>query len=695
MIAFDASSDTLQLRRVRLHGIQDGLRASLRFEAALAGLDWSSLSLPARALLIVKRLAPMVRLRLEWAGVAENFGQAVRVELERNARHARRPWDNPEAKNSEAVLFSDESELMACLLRDWLEGSLMSRWWWPVVLDGLSVPEWWRRNLLTRGDVLPAVLVHLAEQRQAVAWTVCLNEAEAAQAISATMAAHAVNSLPVSLSVEPLLPEVTPGLRQDQPTSIRSLAPPRDLRQDSLVAYHHLAAIVPESQSPALTISQRRLLALALGLQRASGWARSPAFVAALQAMEADYATTNAVSQDMHALRLDNSNTVDLAVRDLNDFSLAHGVGLADRSKLVIHSFEQLNKLSPESALGVREDPNKEESSLLSFHPNLLPDREGVGVLKSSASPSAVNPSNPSLASLPNTSQVLNQTIQGDLQSEDLPMHSDFSSEPELRSDHQPETQFRQAIETQYGGIFYLLNVALALEFYGDFTRPRAPDIALSPWDWLALIGRSWFEQDFENDALWPLLAELAGRSAQSDPGGDFLPPDSWIVSDDWLKPWEEPERAKVYVAGRRLQIWHDAAFVLIDAARIVGMPPLVQARQLCRKSQMLNSARLVRIYRQPQMFIPPISGGLALKRWLRWVLLYLHARLRRALGDDAPESLARLVCCQAAHIDCTVTAIDVHLTLAALPIQIRIAGLDRDPGWIPATGRSIAFHFE
>ena len=36
-----------------------------------------------------------------------------------------------------------------------------------------------------------------------------------------------------------------------------------------------------------------------------------------------------------------------------------------------------------------------------------------------------------------------------------------------------------------------------------------------------------------------------------------------------------------------------------------------------------------------------------------------------------------------------------VRLPLAELPIAIRLAGLDRDPGWIPAAGRSVAFHFE
>ncbi len=37
---------------------------------------------------------------------------------------------------------------------------------------------------------------------------------------------------------------------------------------------------------------------------------------------------------------------------------------------------------------------------------------------------------------------------------------------------------------------------------------------------------------------------------------------------------------------------------------------------------------------------------------------------------------------------------VEILLGLDAHPLAIRIAGLDRDPGWIPAAGRSIGFRF-
>ena len=62
-----------------------------------------------------------------------------------------------------------------------------------------------------------------------------------------------------------------------------------------------------------------------------------------------------------------------------------------------------------------------------------------------------------------------------------------------------------------FGGVFYLLNLALSLQLYGDFTQPRRPGIALPVWDWLALLGQKLLGDKLLSDPLWPLLAQLAG----------------------------------------------------------------------------------------------------------------------------------------------------------------------------------------
>ena len=82
-------------------------------------------------------------------------------------------------------------------------------------------------------------------------------------------------------------------------------------------------------------------------------------------------------------------------------------------------------------------------------------------------------------------------------------------------------------------------------------------------------------------------------------------------------------------------------------------------------------------------------------RAWLEWLLPYVCARLRRALGLREEADPAGVLLLHHARISVTATRLDIHLGLAELPIAVRLAGLDRDPGWVPAAGRSIAFHFE
>jgi hypothetical protein len=42
-----------------------------------------------------------------------------------------------------------------------------------------------------------------------------------------------------------------------------------------------------------------------------------------------------------------------------------------------------------------------------------------------------------------------------------------------------------------------------------------------------------------------------------------------------------------------------------------------------------------------------------------------------------------------------TRTHIDVLFSLEQIRLDVRMAGLDRDPGWVPELARVIAFHYE
>ncbi len=688
------ASDQLRLRRVRVrvHGATDGARARRCLESALAELSFAGLGLPPRALLMVKRLAPPVALRPAEADGALALGRAAQAELEHQARRAVRPWHVPWVAE-EAVLFADEAELAACLIRDWLRGGLNGSWWARAVLDGQPPPAWWRRDLLPRGDLLPPVIAHLAAQGEALAWVAHLDHNASATAARAVAVAHGLTAW---------LPDAGLG-------SVGLEKPPdQSPHQDTTVidkTGRELVRIIPEVLAATGGAPARRLIALALGLQRAPGWVRGDQVPLALESLArrdpefgrsdgtirgrstaariaASSAATNpglqaCASAEDRVLATDCA-AVRVSVPDTpaNQTVVRAPLATPGRPQPSIRVCAPIQGDSG-AARGPELDRREPDDGAPATVYGVLPRSEPGPAEGAAPVPTSLSPGPP----------IVQRSL---FSSAAAPSPTAPSADPDVAP--------ALAIVTAYGGLFYLLNPALALGLYGDFTQPLKPGIALSPWDWLALIGRTWFGRPIVRDPVWGLLARLAGRRAGQAPGSGFAPPRDWLVSSDWPAPWGLAQPLEVQVRGSRLRLRHPAGFLLADLPRVPGLAPLAQARDLCGRWPALGEARCgVRPLARPNKNASPtpcVATNRALARWMGRLLPYLNARLALALGAADPRRVPALVCRHQALVYCSATALDLHLSLEELPIELRIAGLDRDPGWIPAADRSVAFHF-
>jgi hypothetical protein len=227
-------------------------------------------------------------------------------------------------------------------------------------------------------------------------------------------------------------------------------------------------------------------------------------------------------------------------------------------------------------------------------------------------------------------------------------------------------------VETDLGGVFFLINLALALGLYGDFSTPDEPGIDLHPWDFVTLLARELLaEPAGPDDPVWALLSGLAGRRPRDRPGAGFAPSLDWQVPPEWVVPFGADGTWRWSRAGGRLRVEHDAGFLVLDltraslsALRPYGLPRL-RRKALARES------------------------AVPLRRWVARVGRYAIARLALA-GVDAQTLLRR-----PARVHVSPAHVDVVMALATLPLEIRRAGLDRDPGFVPATRRHLAFHFE
>jgi hypothetical protein len=233
---------------------------------------------------------------------------------------------------------------------------------------------------------------------------------------------------------------------------------------------------------------------------------------------------------------------------------------------------------------------------------------------------------------------------------------------PEPVSPTTTATSTDAPVETSLGGLFYFLNVALALELYGDFSTPAAPGLELDPWDFVTLLGERLLGDQVPADPVWGVLAALAGRTEGERAGAGFVPPAEWHIPPAWLVPFDDdrpPTRKRA--RGRRLLL-HPVGFPVLDV---------------------------------PRRTLFPRSRGTPLERWLWWIGSYLEARLQTALVLDDPADLPRLLLRHDAAVHVSSTRVEVVYSLDELPIEIRLAGLDRTPGWIPAAGRDVELRFE
>jgi hypothetical protein len=569
------------LRSVVLRGAGgDRLRERQRLERALADVEWRPPEVPPEALLLVRRLLP------EQSSEPKALSQRVSLALRRHAGRARRPWVHADASSAEAVLFADEAELVACLARDLVSGALGGRWWWRYVLGGLDAREWLRGRALTRGEVIAPALLLLAERGLAAAWVERIHDADARTAIESIAFAYGLST--VESPSEGAELQSTAGPRRTG--RIRR----HETEQARAAAFVQLLEVVPELRAASsLGVQRRLLLSLALGVTRAPAWVRTAEFRKALRAVELESVSLALES----AARDADEKPRPAADRDPED--VAAGTGRVDQESV--------------AAIPVHE---------AAAAPHVHAPRAGQPVARARATPPPVDeaqaPETRSAVPLGDAGAVRSSSPTLELSNNGVtlsPVAPDAS--PNVESARREESI--HTVSTRFGGIFYLLNAALALGYYGDFTAPLARGLALPPWDFLALAGRAWFGRAFARDPVWRVLAQLAGRAAE-----------------------EEPGRERVGPRNRR------------------------------------SRARTRRVT----------------ARWLRPILRTLRARLALAVGVKDGRSVPALVCRHDAQVAVTLTRVDVALPLAGLPLAIRIAGLDRDPGWIPAAGRGVAFRF-
>jgi hypothetical protein len=567
--------------------------AEQRAGSALRALDLRPPAMPPQAILCIRSLAdPMphsLDLRSSAARPATEWETATRHATADLFRRAVRPVRGPVRDDAEAVLFADRAELLLCAARDALRGLLASHWWWLHLLRSLSldgVVREWR----SEPAYIPAAMELLAASREAVAFARRLDPSMAMQLALATLQAYGHDALAHELAAMATTPTTTPiggpSVRDASPRTIAGeVRPVQDTGASAPMTPSLFAPFLREAlATEAAAVEQRLFLIVALTLRRAPSLLR-----------RGDSAV--AFSQWLREIR--GEPTIGAAEEIRKERRPSEWRRPASTSTLVqrdaaLSFAKPAPDIAPASITTRAPDGGRPEAA-----------EPPTRCLPSPVMPSAdAPPARPEISEQPSRQEVDDPApappIKETASFDDLPRAA--AAEPQRAG------LTEAALHSQVAGTFFLLNAAIALGYYSDFTARNQEGCLLDPWHFLALVGRTLLDPDDDLDAdpIWPLLAALAG-DATAD-----------------VEPMQLEEMT-----------WEIDRYV-----------------------------------------------SSALGDW--------SADLKGVAGQEASALLLR-----PGRIVLTPAHLDVHFNLPDHPIAIRLSGLDRDPGWIPAAGRHVAFHFD
>jgi hypothetical protein len=257
-------------------------------------------------------------------------------------------------------------------------------------------------------------------------------------------------------------------------------------------------------------------------------------------------------------------------------------------------------------------------------------------------------------------------------------------------------------LSTSLGGLFFLIHALQDLELPDAFD-PRWRADAGGPWGTLDLLARALLGPRFQHvsaDPAWTALAALsdwdARRTHTSRGGGAYDPP--FRVPASWHARLRDPlDHLCWTTAGGRLWVW-SAAGHLVAHRRWRGAAPAAARREaaLLREGRAHVAPRLERRAAADMPWSPPSSAPAGcpprLRRWAAAVAPAVRRRLALAL-DGSEDMTTHLMA--PARLFLTSSHVDVVMRAEDANLRVRAAGLDRDPGWLPAYGRVVYFHFE
>lgn len=550
----------------------------------------------------------------------------LKDQLEQAYRSAERPATGRASAHARAVLFRDEGELLACLCRDALDGTLAGKWWWKQNHGPLfnSLPRSAAiRNALSKAPLqLPAVFEQLADWKLAVPLAELLDDNDADALSRALLAEFSCLRLLEKLdaaagsikevSETGATPEAAAWphhvfhpwfadasdrrfwrernvhglIRRDAKTAGipgRSIDPPWLPLFSDQIWEHRLS----RSQACLLGLARTAFTRPALlrntafENQVAAWWSVAESTVG-LESPGEDTAGFQAESADFdHTPAAQAGGSIHMEPRPARDESSSIDSGLDEVERHHFGDASYYSGASPrrdDSVSHSRDiptevftDPGAPRSQNGETPPSRAPETE-AGPAHSYADPGegAGGTSDP----YGHPGVRIHRKV--------IDEHDPDEASDTGLDDSGPNWLTDNYVDTELGGLLYIINLLEQLELPETMDADWHFDARLGRWGFLELVARGLLNESLEQpkgDPLWCLLAKLSGRMPGSLIGENYpsgFAPDYRLPLDWWeyLKSSvDDPVSLRWAVQADRMRVWCDVC-ILIERGMDSDCPP-------------------------------------------------------------------------------------------------------------------------
>ncbi len=721
-----------------------------RLSHALRSADLSPPGMPPSAILIVRRIqdpAPGTVLRDTAAPRLDQRWERAARGAARDALHrAARPARGPVAESADAVYFADRAELLACLAVDIAHGRAGQRWWWRALLrkeaPGAPAPRRLAALLEAEPRYVPAALDHLRQWRRLRTVVRAIGPTDAERILRRISDAFGMGeAIPTASPPAPFQTERAPdagaaGPSQTGPiaeTSPRVRAP----WEERGVGREVLSDLGPPREA---------LAGVAVTLHRAPARARSTRFREALRQWWVGPPEGRGAEHPSQASQRpsggDSEESYTEAPTEAIEPSERDTAGNARETRP--HAREAAP--SQDSAEGDRPEPGgpeptegaseagpgEEEASPTDERPGEThpQDREPEptsafsedDVREASPGPERRSVSGQDERAQPDRAESEEGGPEARSQEDEAPPSVESPGEAAGSEEKGPETERKapgkvspdkhgSGVDSEVGGVLYLVNLLSRLGLPEAFEPEWGLASRVGAWGVLDALGRGLLDGSDDSgggryaaDPIWRAMAVLDHREPETPPGDELVDPGWFSLPASWLTgPVEAGVNGWSWAADEAwLRVWAGEGYLVAEGRR-AQRPPAEEARAwLDRIGAATAAGRLVeRSFDEAPVEAAdgPLMAAmpLAMRRWTARVLPYVRLWLTEAIGLAPGDraGIVREVLEVPARVYLSSSHVDMVTSMERISLPVRMAGLDRDPGWQPALGRVVLFHFQ